>query len=61
MTTMSFDSVTSEITRLVTRFVAAFVSHTPENDSPSSEQLDRVEQVTWVIRLGECEVLTVAH
>lgn len=58
---MSFDSVTSEITRLITRFVAAFVSHMPENDSPSSEQLDRVEQVTWVIRLGECEVLTVAH
>lgn len=27
----------------------------------SSEQLDEVEQVTWVIRLGECEALTVAH
>lgn len=57
----SFDLVTRELTRLRDKtLAAAFVSHTSDI-THSSEQLDKVGQVTWVIRLGECEALTVAH
>lgn len=52
----NFDSVTEGLVR----FVAALVPHTSKM-THSSEQLDGAEQVTGVIRLGECEVLTPAR